>query len=120
MNEIITVTDHAARMDDRWMFVALLIIGILAIGVLVKWFMKRWDASDQRVTEMQDRLDGVRDAHILYLQTANQDLAKTIAENTAIIKSASHVIADNTEMSKRKLSILDRMEKTLERQEARH
>jgi hypothetical protein len=104
---IIKATDHAALKDDRWMFIALLVIGISIFVLLVKWFMARWDSSDQRVTQMQDQLNAVRDAHIHYLQGVNEQLATVLAKNTAVIEA-------NTVMSNQKMTLLTRMENLLE------
>ena len=112
--DVIEMVDHASRMNDRWLFVALLCIFIISISLLVRWFMKRWDSSDMRVTTLQDRLDAVRKEHTLYLQDANRRLSEVVAANTEMIKQATHVIADNTEMSTRKLTILNRLEHKLE------
>jgi type VI protein secretion system component VasK len=79
MNEIITLTNHAALQSDRWLFVALLVIGLLAIGVLFRYFTARLDA-------LQTRMDSQTAEFVAHLKTANQEMLEVIASAKAVIE----------------------------------
>jgi hypothetical protein len=44
VNAAIQAVDHAAHQDDRWMFVALLAIGLVTIYFLARYFMRQISA----------------------------------------------------------------------------
>ena len=41
IDHAIQAVDHAAHQDDRWMFVALLVIGMVTIYFLARYFMRQ-------------------------------------------------------------------------------
>ena len=41
IDKVIEALDHAAHQDDRWMFVALLVIGLVTIYFLTRYFMRQ-------------------------------------------------------------------------------
>jgi len=41
IDKVIEAVDHAAHQDDRWMFVALLVIGLVTIYFLTRYFMRQ-------------------------------------------------------------------------------
>lgn len=41
MTDLKTLVDHASTQSDRWLFIALLVIGLLAIWMLVKYFTRQ-------------------------------------------------------------------------------
>jgi predicted Holliday junction resolvase-like endonuclease len=74
---VIEATNHASAQSDRWMFVALLVIGLLAIGYLFRFFTKRIDA-------LQDRMDSQSSDFIGHLRTSNREMLEviTVAQST--------------------------------------
>jgi hypothetical protein len=70
---------HAAAQSDRWLFVALLVIGISAIGILFRYFTARLDT-------LQDRMDGQTAEFVAHLKTANQEMLGVIASAKAVIE----------------------------------
>lgn len=70
---------HAAAQSDRWLFVALLVIGISAIGILFRYFTGRLDA-------LQTRMDSQTAEFVSHLKTANQEMLAVIASAKAVIE----------------------------------
>jgi len=76
---LIDATNFAAGQSDRWLFVALLVIGISAIGILFRYFTARLDT-------LQDRMDGQTAEFVSHLKTANQEMLAVIASAKAVIE----------------------------------
>ena len=53
IDKAISAVDHAAHQDDRWMFVALLVIGLVTIYFLTRYFMRQ-------IAELQQEIAAVR------------------------------------------------------------
>jgi hypothetical protein len=87
-----TIT-YAAAQSDRWMFVALLGIGLGAVSILFRFFTKRLDA-------IQHRMDLHTEDFIIHLKTANREMLTVIA-------AAQEVISRNSQ-------IMERVERKLE------
>lgn len=79
---VIDATNHASAQSDRWMFVALLVIGLLAIGYLFRFFTARIDA-------LQDRMDSQSENFIGHLQKANKEMLEVISLAQATISKNS-------------------------------
>jgi hypothetical protein len=78
-DEILDLTTHAAHQSDRWMFVALLVIGLISIGILFKYFTGRLDC-------LQSRMDRQTEDFVQHLKVANTEMLE-------IIHSAKEVIS---------------------------
>lgn len=76
---LLDATNFAAGQSDRWLFVALLVIGLAAIGVLFRYFTARLDT-------LQDRMDGQTAEFVAHLKTANQEMLAVIASAKAVIE----------------------------------
>ena len=77
--ELLNLTTHASGQSDRWLFVALLIIGLAAIGVLFRYFTGRLDS-------LQDRMDTQTAEFVAHLKTANQEMLSVIASAKSVIE----------------------------------
>jgi len=77
--QLLEVTNFAAGQSDRWLFVALLIIGLAAIGVLFRYFTGRLDS-------LQDRMDTQTAEFVAHLKTANQEMLSVIASAKSVIE----------------------------------
>jgi type VI protein secretion system component VasK len=77
--QLLEVTNFAAGQSDRWLFVALLIIGLAAIGILFRYFTARLDT-------LQDRMDSQTTEFVSHLKTANQEMLAVIASAKAVIE----------------------------------
>lgn len=76
---LLDATNFAAGQSDRWLFVALLVIGLAAIGVLFRYFTARLDT-------LQDRMDGQTAEFVAHLKTANQEMLSVIASAKSVIE----------------------------------
>jgi hypothetical protein len=85
MDNIIETANYAASQSDRWLFVALLVIGLLCIGVLFKYFTNRLD-------HLQGRMDAQTNEFMLHLKTANKEMLDVIAMANATIAKNSILI----------------------------
>ncbi len=86
---VIEATNHAAAQTDRWMFVALLVIGILSIGYLFRFFTQRIDA-------LQTRMDVQSGDFINHLQKANKEMLEVISLAQSTI-SKNSLLMDRVE-----------------------
>ena len=82
MDTVIETANYAASQSDRWLFVALLVIGLLCIGVLFKYFTNRLD-------HLQGRMDTQTNEFMLHLKTANKEMLDVIAMANATIAKNS-------------------------------
>lgn len=82
MDKVIETANFAAQQSDRWMFVALLVIGLLCIGVLFKYFTNRLDT-------LQGRMDVQTQEFMQHLKTANKEMLDVIAMANATITKNS-------------------------------
>jgi hypothetical protein len=76
---LIDATNFAAGQSDRWLFVALLIIGITAIGILFRYFTARLDT-------LQDRMDKQNADFVAHLTTANREMLDVISSAKTVIE----------------------------------
>ena len=76
---LLDATNFAAGQSDRWLFVALLVIGLAAIGVLFRYFTARLDT-------LQDRMDGQTAEFVAHLKTANSEMLSVIASAKSVIE----------------------------------
>ena len=86
---LIDATNFAAGQSDRWLFVALLIIGLAAIGVLFKYFTGRLDS-------LQDRMDTQTAEFVAHLKTANQEMLSVITSAKSVIERVERKLEKNT------------------------
>ncbi len=83
MNEVVTITDHAARQSDRWLFIAILVILLIASVVFWRWIIKDRDKLGARLTDVTDR-------HI----DAHQKLIEVVARNNEVVAQNTRVLFD--------------------------
>jgi len=93
MPEYIKTVTFAAEQTDRWMFVALLGIGILAVVVLFRFFTGRLDRMEKKMELVQTEFNS-------HLKTANREMLE-------VLNISNQTIGRN-------MSILDRIERKLE------
>lgn len=79
MTPDLDLINHAAAQSDRWMFIALLVIGVTAISILFKYFTGRIDA-------LQDRMDSQTAEFVLHLKTANTEMLEIISSARDVIQ----------------------------------
>jgi hypothetical protein len=81
MHALTDLADHASRQDDRWLLVAILIIGIA--GMLMFW---RWIVADRE--KVADRLANMTDRHI----DSQAKLSEVVVNNTTALREVREVI----------------------------
>jgi hypothetical protein len=83
MTEVIETANYVSLQSDRWLFVALLVIGLTAIGVLFKYFTGRLDG-------LQTRIDTQTNDFVSHLKAANKEMLDVIAlANSTISKNST-------------------------------
>jgi hypothetical protein len=93
MSDHLNTITLIAQQTDRWMFVALLCIGITAVVMLFRYFTTRLD-------KMEKKMDTVQDEFNTHLKTANKEMLEVLSISNQTIG--------------RNMSILDRIERKLE------
>jgi hypothetical protein len=71
--------DYASLQSDRWLFVALLIIGMSAVWFLFRYFTGRID-------RLQARMDEQTEDFVAHLKKANAEMLEVIASAKAVIE----------------------------------
>jgi hypothetical protein len=79
---VMETANYAAAQSDRWLFVALLVIGLLAIGVLFKFFTGK-------IESLQQRMDRQNEDFINHLRTSNKEMLEVIGLAQATISKNS-------------------------------
>jgi predicted Holliday junction resolvase-like endonuclease len=94
VNEAIKTIDHAASMDDRWMFVALLVIGLITVFVLARYFMRQIEALQREIVATRSEFEE-------HLKTANAEMVAALTKSSEIIAHNSVVMEQLKERLKR-------------------
>ena len=85
LDKAMEAVDHAAHQDDRWMFVALLVVGMVTIYFLTRYFMRE-------IAELQREIVAVRTEFETHLRTANADMVAALTKSTEVIAHNSALI----------------------------
>ena len=85
LDKAIEAVDHAAHQDDRWMFVALLVIGMVTIYFLARYFMGQ-------IAELQQEIAAVRTEFETHLRTANADMVAALTKSSEVIAHNSVIL----------------------------
>lgn len=89
---ILQAINHAAKQDQTWHLVALVVIGLVFVVVLFKWFTARLE-------RVEHKLDSQSAEFITHLKTANREMLE--------------VISQNQHTTNRAIAIMDRLETKL-------
>jgi hypothetical protein len=81
MNDLTKLADHAAEQSDRWMFAAIFILFVLALGVAWRWMINDREKVSTRLTQVTDR-------HI----SAMERFSEVVATNTAALANNTDVL----------------------------
>jgi hypothetical protein len=79
IEETLKTIDHAARQDDRWMFIALLVIGIVTIYFLARYFMRQIEALQREIVATRSEFEQ-------HLKTANAEMVAALTKSSEIIE----------------------------------
>ena len=91
---------YASNQNDRWMFVALLGIGIVFVVFLIRFFMKRFDDLQKRIDHQQEKFEKQNNDFVQHLKQNNKEMLEVIA-------TAHSTISRNT-------LVMERLEKRLD------
>jgi hypothetical protein len=83
MNDLQTIVDHAAVQNDRWLFLALLVLTI--IGTVFFW---RWLTGDRE--KLANRLTEITDRHI----ASQEKVTEVVANNTMVMRETQAAMRD--------------------------
>ena len=89
VNEFIKAVDHAAGMNDRWLFLAAFCLLLLLCGAVIYWLVKHLQAV---VAENKSSSDAHKSALEKIINTQNETalkLAVCIDRNTAALQECS-------------------------------
>ena len=101
MTEIKTLVDHASTQSDRWLFIALLVIGLFAIWMLGKYFTRRIESGELK----HDARMAAAEAKYDVLNTfVRNELTTLIVKNTTALESHTRFIQRCQENSDRRAS----------------
>jgi len=96
----VETVSFVSNQSDRWMFVALLVIGLVFVFILIRFFMSRFDDLQRRIDDSQLKFDAQNAEFIRHLKQNNAELLEVIA-------TAHQTISKNT-------LIMERVERKLE------
>ena len=85
LDETLKTIDHASRQDDRWMFIALLVIGLITIRYLARYFMRQ-------VADLQREIVATRTEFEQHLKTANAEMVAALTKSSEIIAQNSAIL----------------------------
>jgi type VI protein secretion system component VasK len=71
--------NYAASQSDRWLFVALIVIGLFAIWILFRYFTGRID-------RLQERMDFQTEEFVSHLKQANAEMLAVLSSAKAVIE----------------------------------
>lgn len=92
---------HISNQSDRWIFVALLAIGIFAAWMLFKHFTTREQVLEAKIDRIGADSKEQGQQFISYLQTANRELTQILTETNATLH--------------RNAALMERVERKLEK-----
>jgi hypothetical protein len=84
------ILDHATKAGDRWMFIALLFIGILAVIFLVRYFMSE-------IGKLQIEIVNVRGHFEESLKEGNEKMVAALTRSSEVIARNNQVLERLTE-----------------------
>lgn len=88
-NEVITAVDHAARMDDRWLFLAAFCLLLLGGGIVIYWLVRQLQSVIADHKELRNEHHAAL-AQIIEQQNATAlKLAVCLDHNTAALNDCA-------------------------------
>lgn len=85
LDETLKTIDHVSSQDDRWMFIALLVIGLITIRFLTRYFMRQ-------VADLQREIVATRTEFEQHLKTANAEMVAALTKSSEIIAKNSAIL----------------------------
>ena len=85
LESAIQAVDHAAKQDDRWLFLALLVMGILTVALLARYFVRQ-------IAALQREIASVRTDFETHLKSANAEMVAALTKSSEVIAHNSTVL----------------------------
>lgn len=85
--DAIKIADHAANASDRWLFIVLLVVFLIAIGVLVKWGMRQLEIRDARINSLTDQQAKNQETQMDRISTVVANNTAALQANTAALQA---------------------------------
>lgn len=82
------VADYAAQQSDRWLFIALLVVGGLSIAWLAKWFMAQLAISHSATAAAQQQFAE-------YLMNQSAESLKVISECRLAMQRSNQLLEEH-------------------------
>ena len=85
MNEIIGIADKASQKDDRWLFIALLIVGMIFTAWALKYLVRQIESLVNRLQTEQESHEGELKKIIGQQAEVNNKLILSLDHNTGAL-----------------------------------
>lgn len=70
---------YASNQNDRWMFIALLAIGVLFVIVLIRYAGKKFDDLQRRIDIREEKFEVQNKEFVTHLKQNNKELLEVIS-----------------------------------------
>ena len=85
-SEFLRAVDHAARMDDRWLFIASLVVcGVFAVGVM-RYFVRQHERLIEDHKQARDSYQASLRGMVTEQSEANQKLIVCLDNNSRVME----------------------------------
>jgi uncharacterized membrane-anchored protein YhcB (DUF1043 family) len=85
LDDTLRTIDHASRQDDRWLFIALLVIGLITIWFLARYFISQVEALQREIVATRTEFEQ-------HLKTANAEMVAALTKSSEIIAQNSAIL----------------------------
>ncbi len=85
LDDTLKTIDHASRQDDRWLFLPLLVIGLITIWFLARYFMRQVEALQREIVATRTDFEA-------HLKTANAEMVAALTKSSEIIAHNSVIL----------------------------
>lgn len=100
--------NYASMQSDRWLFIALLVVFLIAVWLMARYFTKRDETTRGEVIAMQGRLDEQMKAFNAFLIERNTAMTAVIEKNNDLLQSAVHALESSAEVMRAATSSIER------------
>lgn len=110
--DLIKTATYASQQSDRWLFIAMLIIFLLAIGAITRWGMQELAKRDLKIAELSKEINGLWQNHSERAIEHSEKLAELVTSNSQVIANNSMALGHNTEIFGRIKGALELIKQT--------
>ena len=84
--------DRAARKNDRWWFLALLMIGMVFVGYILWWGQQELVVRDNRITSIERDYISHLATNTTTANQTSQQLAGALSENARVVENNTRML----------------------------